>query len=95
MNKEIIVQEHEIIRKNEINLVLKVPSAVGQVTYFCKAKKKAKCDEGDLSAAYMEAQIKKLPLLFLYTHELTKKAQEMLATDAFQNAIVSKLKKED
>lgn len=91
--KEIAVQEHEIIRKNELNLVLKVPSAVGPVTYFCKAKKKARCDEGDLSAAYMEAQIKKLPLLFIYTNELTKKAQEMLATDAFQNALAVKLEK--
>lgn len=91
-NKEIIIQEKEITRKNaELNLVIKVPSAVGTVTYFCKAKKKAKCDEGDVSAAYMEAQIKKLPLLFLYTHELTKKAQEMLATDAFQNALAAKL----
>ncbi len=94
--KEIIVQEKEIVRKNaEVNLVIKVPSAVGTVTYFCKAKKKAKCDEGDVSAAYMEAQIKKLPLLFLYTHELTKKAQEMLATDAFQNALVAKLERGD
>ena len=94
--KEIVIQEREIVRKNaEVNLLIKVPSAVGAVTYFCKAKKKAKCDEGDVSAAYMEAQIKKLPLLFIYTHELTKKAQEMLATDAFQNALVAKLERGD
>lgn len=93
-HKEIVIQEKEIIRKNaEVNLLIKVPSAFGAVTYFCKAKKKAKCDEGDVSAAYMEAQIKKLPLLFIYTQELTKKAQEMLATDAFQNALVAKLEK--
>ena len=92
--KEIIIQEREIVRKNaEVNLIIKVPSAVGTVTYFCKAKKKIKCDEGDVSAAYMEAQIKKLPLLFIYTHELTKKAQEMLVTDAFQNALVAKLER--
>lgn len=91
-DKDVIIQEREIVRKNaEVNLVIKVPSAVGAVTYFCKAKKKMKCDEGDVSAAYMEAQIKKLPLLFIYTHELTKKATEMLATDAFQNALVAKL----
>ncbi|MDO8510698.1 MAG: hypothetical protein Q7S55_00875 [Nanoarchaeota archaeon] len=94
--KEIIIQDREIVRKNaEVNLVIKVPSAVGAVTYFCKAKKKIKCDEGDVSAAYMEAQIKKLPLLFIYTNELTKKAQEMLATDAFQNALVAKLERGD
>ena len=93
--RDISIQEQKIIRKNaEINLLIKVPSVVGKLTYFCKAKKKAKCDEGDISSAYMEAQIKKLPLLFIYTHDLTKKAQEMLATDAFQNAIVKKLEKD-
>ncbi|MBI2582611.1 hypothetical protein HYV87_05810 [Candidatus Woesearchaeota archaeon] len=93
--RSITIQEKEILRKNaEINLLIKVPSVVGKLTYFCKAKKKAKCDEGDLSAAYMEAQIKKLPLLFLYTHELSKRAQEMLATDAFQNAVVKRLEKD-
>ena len=93
-SKDILIQEREIVRKNaEVNMLIKVPSVMGTVTYFCKAKKKAKCDEGDVSAAYMEAQIKKLPLLFLYNHELTKKAQEMLATDAFQNALVAKLEK--
>ncbi len=92
---DISIQEQEIIRKNaEINLLIKVPSVVGKLTYFCKAKKKSKCDEGDLSSAYMEAQIKKLPLLFIYAHDLTKKAQEMLATDAFQNAVVKKLEKD-
>lgn len=92
----IVVQEQEIIRRNgEINFLLSVPSVVGALTYFCKAKKKVRCDEGDLSSAYMEAQIKKLPLLFLYTHELNKKAQEMLATDAFRNAIVKKLVADD
>ncbi len=90
----ITISEQEIIRKNnELNLLLKVPSVVGKLTYFCKVKKKAKCDEGDISSAYMEAQIKKLPLLFLYTDELNKKAQEMLATDTFQNAIIKKLER--
>ena len=56
-----------------------------------KAKKKKRCDEKDISAAYMQAQIKKLPLLFLYTHELSKKAQEMLESDAFKNALIKKI----
>ena len=90
--KEIKVENHEIIRKNaEIELLLKVPSAVGMMTYYCKAKNKKKCDEKDLSAAYMEAQIKKLPLLFLYSQELSKKAEEMLETGAFENVIVKKV----
>ncbi|MBI4983615.1 hypothetical protein HZC32_03150 [Candidatus Woesearchaeota archaeon] len=91
-SKKIIIEQKEVLRKNaEINLLLKVPSVVGSLTYYCKAKKKIRCDEKDLSFAYMEAQIKKLPLLFLYTNELNKKVQEMLETGAFENTIVKKI----
>ena len=89
---KISIEQKDTIRKNaELELILKVPSAVGTMTYFCKAKNKAKCDEKDLSAAYMQAQIKKLPLLLLYTGELTKKAQEMLESGAFENVMVRKV----
>ena len=89
---EIEREEENIIRKNtEIDFTVKVPSAVGKMTYFCKAKSKKKCDEKDISAAYMEAQIKKLHLLFLYTNEITPKAQEMLDSGAFENAIIKKI----
>lgn len=89
---KISLEQKETVRKNaEMNLIIKVPSAVGMMTYFCKAKNKAKCDEKDLSAAYMQAQIKKLPLLLLYTGELTVKSKEMLESGAFENVIVRKV----
>lgn len=88
----IVVGEKEVVRKNsEFNLLVKVPSVVGRITYFCKVKSKSKCDEKDLSLAYMEAQIKKLPLLFLYTNEVNSKAREMLDSGAFENTIVKKI----
>lgn len=90
--KNIRIESRETVRKNaEMNFILKVPSVVGKLTYFCKAKNKKRCDEKDLSAAYMEAQAKKLPLLFLYTTEISKKAQAMLDSGAFENAMVKKL----
>lgn len=89
---DIDILEHEIVRKNsEVDFSLKVPSVVGRLNYYCKAKNKSKCDEKDVSAAYMQAQISKRPLLFLYTGTLTKKAQEMLESGAFENAIIKKL----
>jgi len=89
---KIIIEQKETIRKNaELNLIVKVPSSIGHMKYFCKAKQKSRCDEKDLSSAYMEAQIKKLPLLFLYTNELHKKAQDMLDTGTFENTIVKKI----
>ena len=92
---EINIDEKEVIRKNsEIEFHVKISSVVGETTYFCKAKKKKRCDEKDLSAAYMQAQIKKLPLLFLYSHELSQKATEMLESDAFKNALIKKIELE-
>ena len=83
--------EAETIRKNELNYILKVPSAVGHIKYAAKAKQKARIDEGDLAAAYLEAQLKKLPLLYLYTGELTKKAEEMIAKGAYENMTLKKM----
>ena len=74
-----------------MNFLLKVPTTIGQMTYFCKAKQKSKCDERDLSSAYMEAQMKKLPLLFLYSGEMNKKAEEMLKSGTFENVVVKKV----
>lgn len=88
----IILEQKETLRKHaELNVLAKVPSPVGEVTYFCKVRRKKRCDEKDISAAYVEAQMKKLPLLFLYTDELTKKAEALLKSAALQNVVVKKI----
>ncbi|PIN73942.1 hypothetical protein COV20_02410 [Candidatus Woesearchaeota archaeon CG10_big_fil_rev_8_21_14_0_10_45_16] len=92
---DITMRDMEMIRKNsEINFIGDIPSVIGRTRYFCKAKKKNRCDEKDLSAAFVEAQMKKLPLLFLYSNDLNKKAQEMLESDALQNVVVKKIENE-
>lgn len=89
---KINVEQKEIIRKDkEINLLITVPSVVGKITFFCKVKSKNRCDEKDLSSAYMEAQMKRLPLLFLYTRDWTKRSREMLDCNAFDNVVVKKI----
>jgi hypothetical protein len=76
---KITIKNSEIIRRNsEINFILEVPSAVGNLEYYCKAKNKKKVNDGDLSSAYVQGQLKKLPILFLTKGELTKRAKEML-----------------
>ncbi len=88
----ILIEDREIIRKNsEIDYLVKVPAVVGNLKYFCKVKSKKRCDEKDLSSAYMEAQIKKLPLLFLYTNSINKKAEDMLESGVFENVTVKKI----
>lgn len=87
--KGIIVIEKDIIRRQtEIDFIIKIPSQAGNLTYYCKARNKKKLNDKDLSAAYVESQEKKLPVLFLISGELTKKATEMLETK-FRNITVN------
>jgi len=80
--KHITVQNLKIIRKGtEIDYQITVPSAVGRIEYFCKAKSKKRINDNDLASVFVKGQIRKMPAMFVITGELTKKALEMLETD--------------
>ena len=69
----------KVVRKNgELDLILEVPSAVGSLVYYAKAKSKKTANNADLAAALVEAQSRRLPALFLTPGKLTKKAQGRL-----------------
>jgi hypothetical protein len=73
-----ILEQVVLKKKNEYDFLLQLPSPVGQLHYYCKAKNKAKVAEADLSHAFVQGQLKKLPVLFLAPGQLTKPAQELL-----------------
>ncbi|MBW2990124.1 hypothetical protein KY348_00290 [Candidatus Woesearchaeota archaeon] len=88
---DIQVLEYKIKRKkSDIELTLAVPSRIGSQEYYCKAKKKKKINDGDLSSAYVQGQARKLPVIFITTADMTKKAKEMLSKD-FKGMIVKKI----
>ena len=77
--KSIETITEQIIKKNtEMEIIIHVPTPVGKVVYYCKATHKKRIVEGDISHAFVQGQLKKLPVLFLYTGELTSKAQTLL-----------------
>ncbi len=77
--KKILIQSAEVVRKNsELDIVLRVPSSIGRITYFAKAKSKKKSNDGDVASALLAAQMRRLPALYLTTGEVTKKAKEMV-----------------
>lgn len=79
---KIEIKNEKVIRKNsEIDFILEIPSTIGVVEFYCKAKNKKRVNDLDLSSAYVHGQLKKLPVLFLTSGELTKKAKEMLTTE--------------
>ncbi len=69
----------EIIKKNsEIDFLIEIPSVMGNLQYYCKAKNKKRISDSDLSNAYVKGQFKKLPVIVLSPGELSAKAQEMI-----------------
>lgn len=73
--KEINILEKQTIKKNrELNFVVKVPSNMGDLMYFVKAKNKKKINEGELLLAFTEGQNLKLPTIYVTNAETTKKA---------------------
>jgi hypothetical protein len=79
---KIIINEIKQIKKGaEYDLSVEVPTPIGNVDYFCKAKSKKRCNEGDLSSAYLQGRNLRLPILFITTGEVVKKAKEKIKTD--------------
>ncbi|MBD3204007.1 hypothetical protein GF327_06915 [Candidatus Woesearchaeota archaeon] len=88
---DIDIVNKDIIRKNrEIDMIVKVPSAVGKLNYYCKARNIKKTNHGHLSTAYVEGQNRKLPILYLTTGILTSRAEDMLEQE-FKNITVKKI----
>jgi hypothetical protein len=76
-----IVEQACVKKKAEYDFVLLLPSSVGELRYYCKAKAKKSVNEGDVSAAFVQGQIRKLPVLFLSPGELAKKAKELVSNE--------------
>ncbi len=69
----------EIIKKNsEMEFVVEVPSVVGNLQYYCRAKNKKRVSDSDLSSAYVKGQLKRLPVIVLSGGDLSAKAEEIL-----------------
>ena len=84
----VIIKNIEIKKKNsEIDLVLSVPSIVGDIDYYCRAKNKAKISDSDLSSAYVKGKLKKLPAMLITSGVLTKKASQMLEKEIRVNVL--------
>tara|TARA_Y100000310_G_scaffold314887_1_gene364743 strand:- start:6168 stop:7193 length:1026 start_codon:yes stop_codon:yes gene_type:complete len=78
--KGIIVEQSTLVKKNrESNLLVIIPSNVGELKYFVKARNRKKLNEGDILLAFTESQNNKLPLLYISNAELTNKAKEYIS----------------
>ena len=90
-SKNIEITSEEIIRaSSEIDFKVKIPTTIGSMEYYCKAKRKKKCNDGDLSTAYVKGLSMNLPVLFITTGNVTKKAKEMIGKE-FKGLILKEI----
>ena len=75
---KIIVLSKEAVKKGEIDFIVQIPSALGNLEYYCKARNKKTINDSDLASVFVQGQIRKLPVLLLTDGELTKRGKEML-----------------
>lgn len=74
---DITIKGYEEIRKDsDVELILEVPTALGSITFFAKARNKKHSNDGDLAAAILKAKTHNLPALYLTTGNVTNKALE-------------------
>ncbi len=77
-NKVSVLQE-EIVRKNkELNLISKLPSSLGELTYLIKAADKKSISEKDVIYAFNNGNLKKMPVILLSRGKLSKKAEKYI-----------------
>jgi len=79
-----IIDLHCNRKNSDYDLQVLVSSAVGELEFYCKLKSKKSINDGDLSSAYIIGETKKLPVLFVTTGKLTKKA-EVMYKEKFKN----------
>ena len=72
------IKEQKILKRTDFDLTLEMPSPVGNLSYYCKAKSKKRVSDADLSAAYVQGQMRKLPIIFITDGELSKSAKAII-----------------
>ena len=73
-----VCKEYERRKRNEAEYLIRIPSSIGKLEYYCKAKIKKTINDADLDAIFAQGQLLKLPVLLITPGELNKKAKEKL-----------------
>lgn len=76
-----LIEKQTIRKSKDSRFIVEVPSGIGNISYYVRAKIKASISEDDLMVAFGEAKQRGLPGLFISTGELSKKAKEILETN--------------
>jgi len=76
-NKIKIMQVIENKKKSACEYLIKLPTPVGSVKFFCAVLTKSKISDADISKVIVKSQMRKLPGILLFSGKMTNKAQEL------------------
>ena len=88
-NKVEVLKEEIVKKDKEIDFVVNISTSFGKLRYLVKAKNKAAINEADVSMAFSEGQMKKMPVILLTNGKLNKKAS-LLVEQKMQGQLVVK-----
>jgi len=74
-----IIRKQEI-KKGEADFIINLPTVLGNIEYFVKAKSKKRISEADLSTTLLLGKEKNLPVLFIAQGDLSNKLIALLNT---------------
>ncbi|HLC85916.1 MAG TPA: hypothetical protein VJG30_01360 [Candidatus Nanoarchaeia archaeon] len=79
-NEAEIIKEEMIKKDKEIDFIVNINTKLGKLRYYVKAKNKASINESDISMAFAEGQLKKLPTILVVNGKINKKAINLVNT---------------
>src|SRR3989338_1565710 len=86
-----ILNEELVKKEKEINFIVNIPSNFGKLRYLVIAKSKPSINESDISMAFAEGQLKKLPVILLFDGKLNKKVEKLIETKFNGQVIVKEI----
>lgn len=85
-----ILNSNIIKKDKEAEFTVLYESPLGNTSYYVYCIDKKRISDKDISPAYLEALNKRLPLVFITSGDLTKKAKEQISTK-FKGSVIKKL----
>src|SRR3989338_274435 len=73
-----ILKEELIKKDKEFDFLVNIPSSFGNLMYLIKAKNKPSINEADISMAFSEGQLRKMPVVLLTNGKPNKKASILI-----------------
>ncbi len=76
-----MLSEEQLSKDREYEFIVKIPAAVGSLTFLCRAKKGKRLSEKDVAPALLKAKNRNIFCLFLTPGEFTKKSKELMVKE--------------